>query len=415
MPPQRKLQKYTNKQFGILDNASPMPFAKRLRSQVNKSTIDLQTECLPMQSSKSAKNNTGYKRSRRRTSQQQVNKSMKNNIENNNQIKHVSQNEPSQSTRDFQNDMTTRESDEEEPFNVNLEEFQQARIPEKVIMDDLEDVDNTNRLAMERTKPIDLKINDVPSGENSFYEAAALDTYFVHPWPSGNSTRASCLDLLKRLHNEKSDLATVIPETVKLYSKHIKTRRTTLHQQVDKWLHHHFEPQLKLFLHKKLLGTKQKSLSTWQRIHGLFRSLFTINIPVTIFARKNYLTTGALLQNPMLVDCMKYVFLNDGGHTDRRIPEIPDPAPKQLIVLIYVTILYRLAKYSKCALYTENHNAHDFKENSLYNTIFDYLINENSPASRRINWVQVQEMIQREVEEDTNDGGWSTMRVLGEL
>ena len=63
-----------------------------------------------MQSSKSAKNNTGYKGSRRRTSQQQVNKSTKNNIENNNQIKHVSQNQPSQSTRDFQNDMTTRGS-----------------------------------------------------------------------------------------------------------------------------------------------------------------------------------------------------------------------------------------------------------------------------------------------------------------
>ncbi|KAI7847923.1 hypothetical protein BDC45DRAFT_575371 [Circinella umbellata] len=365
------------------------PQPKRLRSQVNKSTIDLQTECLPMQSSKSAKNNTGYKRSRRRTSQQQVNKSMKNNIENNNQIKHVSQNEPSQSTRDFQNDMTTRdqaddssesselfESDEEEPFNVNLEEFQQARIPEKVIMDDLEDVDNTNRLAMERTKPIDLKINDVPVEK-------------IH------STRQPLWTHILYTHGQV--------ETVRgrHYSKHIKTRRTTLHQQVDKWLHHHFEPPIETFPTQEIAWNKTKK--------------FEYVAEDSRFARKNYLTTGALLQNPMLVDCMKYVFLNDGGHTDRRIPEIPDPAPKQLIVLIYVTILYRLAKYSKCALYTENCNAHDFKENSLYNTIFDYLINENSPASRRINWVQVQEMIQREVEEDTNDGGWSTMRVLGEL
>ncbi|KAI7848755.1 hypothetical protein BDC45DRAFT_540666 [Circinella umbellata] len=268
----------------------------------------------------------------------------------------------------------------------------------------------------ERSLYNELKINDVPSGENSFYEAAALDTYFVHPWPSGNSARASCLDLLKRLHNEKSDLATVTPETIKLYSKHIKMRRTTLHQQVDKWLHHHFEPPIETFPTQEIAWNKTKKFE-YLAEDSRFVSFFVYykNTCHYVSQVEVLIMNGWIKLNPMLVDCVKYVYLNDRGHTDGRIPQIPDPAPKQLIVLIYVTILYRLAKYSKCALYIENCNAHDLKENSLYNTIFDYLINENSPASRRINWVQVQEMIQREVEEDTNDGGWSTMRVLGEL
>ncbi|KAI7846840.1 hypothetical protein BDC45DRAFT_562686 [Circinella umbellata] len=62
----------------------------------------------------------------------------------------------------------------------------------------------------------ELKIDDVPGGSEAFYDAASPDTYFIHPWPRGNIARASCLDLLKRLHNVKSGFATVTSETVQL-------------------------------------------------------------------------------------------------------------------------------------------------------------------------------------------------------
>ncbi|KAI9255271.1 hypothetical protein BDA99DRAFT_540184 [Phascolomyces articulosus] len=275
--------------------------------------------------------------------------------------------------------------------------------------DRLENFASPNAQTMEQDKPIELKINDVPGGEDSFYETAALDTYFVHPWPNGNGARAACLDLLKRLHNEKSNLATVTPETVHLvwialgdtlYSQHIKSRRTTLHQQVEKWLHHFYDPPMDIFPSQEIFNSKPKK--------------FEFLAEDSRFARKHYLSTGSLLQNPMLVDCMRYIYLNDGGHMDRRISMIPDPVPKHLIVLIYVTILYKLAKFSKCALYVENTNAINFKENSLYHNLFETLVDENTPASRRVNWLQIQDMVRREMAEDISDGGWSPMRISGE-
>ncbi|KAI7846902.1 hypothetical protein BDC45DRAFT_46762 [Circinella umbellata] len=188
---------------------------------------------------------------------------------------------------------------------------------------------------------IELKIDDVPGGSEAFYDAASPDTYFIHPWPRGNGARASCLDLLKRLHNVKSDFATVTPETVQLYSKHIKERRTTLHQQVQKWLHEKYEPPVDIFPTEEIRRSKAKR--------------FEYLAEESRFARENYLSTGALLQNTMLVDCMKYVYLNDGGHTGRRIQEIPAPTPKQLIVLIYVAKLREISvKHHFIKLYSTN-------------------------------------------------------------
>ncbi|KAG2215207.1 hypothetical protein INT45_003528 [Circinella minor] len=252
--------------------------------------------------------------------------------------------------------------------------------------DDEQDGDLGNG-AQEKHQPrtIELRIDDVPGGSEAFYDAASPDTYFIHPWPRGNGARASCLDLLKRLHN---------------YSKHIKERRTTLHQQVQKWLHEKYEPPVDIFPTEKIRRSKAKR--------------FEYLAEESRFARENYLSTGALLQNTMLVDCMKYVYLNDGGHTGRRIQEIPAPTPKQLIVLIYVALLYKLTKFSQCPLYLEKETARDFGETSFYKTIFDQLVDDNTRSSRRVNWFQVQDMIRRETRQSSSDGGWSVLRALGE-
>ena len=56
------------------------------------------------------------------------------------------------------------------------------------------------------------------------------------------------------------------------------------------------------------------------------------------FARRNFESTGRLLQNPCLVDCMKYVCLNKNGGSSPRLTEIPNPIPKPLLVRTYVAV-----------------------------------------------------------------------------
>ncbi|KAI8138656.1 hypothetical protein BJV82DRAFT_673407 [Fennellomyces sp. T-0311] len=244
----------------------------------------------------------------------------------------------------------------------------------------------------------ELTYDRIEGGEVSFKNMAAKDAYILNAWPTSTNEWVPALEALKKVNNVSPNdtrCYTTTPRCVKLYTKTVKSRRTTFHSQVNKWIHKYQFP-----------------------VHDI------PNMPVDYygdkhcfdsqnrFAQKNYATKGALLQNTCLADCIRYVLLNDNAGP-RRMEQIPSPVPKELMALTYVAICYRMAKFSKHKMYKEK-GGDSFKEESAYHITYKALTDPNTLASRKIKWDQVAQMIELELSLPEQESGWTALMMLGE-
>ncbi|KAI7846617.1 hypothetical protein BDC45DRAFT_542716 [Circinella umbellata] len=226
---------------------------------------------------------------------------------------------------------------------------------------------------------------DVPKGvddpKNTFADAAAPDTYLLQAWPQGDESRV--------VNEERR----ATPDIVKKYFKLVKSRRTTFHSEVKQWI-----------LNYEKWPTEEAPSSPQQKYEYLATN--------SRFVRRNFESTGQLLQNPCLVHCVKYVCLNKNSGSSLRLTEIPNPIPKPLLVLIYVAILYRLAKLGNHDIYL-NAAGREFGEGSAYEKTYVDMLDLNGDVGRQIRWFEVEEMIARELEEDNGQDGWTPSMVAG--
>ncbi|ORY93718.1 hypothetical protein BCR43DRAFT_506992 [Syncephalastrum racemosum] len=201
-------------------------------------------------------------------------------------------------------------------------------------------------------------------GLKEFQRQAAKDTYLVNAWPKQPVACAQALALMKELCNiEDRTTCTITSGIVTKYSTLIKSWRTTLHSQVDTWIHKEFKYPMDIFPNVETATDRRQSLSYLAE--------------KSRFARKNYSTSGALLQNKCL-------------------------------------LMYRLAKFTDSIMYRDDTDARSFAEDSTYNRIYNDLLDDQSCASQRINWVVVQDMIREEFSDAIEDGRWTTLRAMGE-
>ncbi|KAG2212514.1 hypothetical protein INT45_001441 [Circinella minor] len=253
--------------------------------------------------------------------------------------------------------------------------------------DDTDDDDHDEQLS----KIINLKGVDDP--KNTFADAAAPDTYLLQAWPQGAESRTFATNVLKKIKGVVNEERRATPDMVKKYCKLVKSRRTTFHSQVKQWI-----------LNYEKWPTEEAPSSPQQKYEYLATN--------SRFARRNFESTGRLLQNPCLVDCMKYVCLNKNGGSSPRLTEIPNPIPKPLLVLTYVAILYRLAKLGNHDIYL-NAAGREFGEGSTYQKTYDDMLDINGDVGRRIRWFEVEEMVAKELEGDNGQDGWTPSMVAG--
>ncbi|KAI9243681.1 hypothetical protein BDA99DRAFT_530035, partial [Phascolomyces articulosus] len=190
--------------------------------------------------------------------------------------------------------------------------------------------------------------------------------YMHNGFPDEDSVYDGSLSALKEINNisvsDMNDIYVPDQTIVKNFLSLVRKRYGTCHKQVEIWICKYAFPVNSF---ESLPSDAAKDI----------RNVYKYLLENMQFGWENYEKDGQLLLNNYLVDCLKYVMLNNTSSSSclRRIESIIWP----LIAIVFSMIYYHLAKLSNHPLYME----------AKYN-IYKGLMNPNTLLGHKIYWNQ---------------------------
>ncbi|KAI9243499.1 hypothetical protein BDA99DRAFT_530324 [Phascolomyces articulosus] len=229
------------------------------------------------------------------------------------------------------------------------------------------------------------------------YARAASKWIYMHDgFPDEDSAYDGSLSALKEINNisvsDMNDIYVPDQTIVKNFLSLVRKRRGTCHKQVETWIRKYAFP---VDSFESLPSDAAKDI----------RNVYKYLLENMRFGRENYEKDGRLLLNNCLVDCLKYVMLNNTSSSSRlgRIESVTRP----LIAIIFSMIYYHLAKLSNHPSYTEA-KVKDFTEGSPWYNIYKGLMNPNTLLGREIYWNQTIVFFNNKcIDDDQSDGNAS--------